>query len=66
VHWVVNATRDVATSVHVYSPPLRTMDFYESAPDRSFRRLWTEAADAPRRGPGELRGTPPSRARLSR
>jgi hypothetical protein len=58
VHWVVNPTVEVATSVHVYSPPLRTMDFYESAPDSSFQRLRTEAADAPRSGIGELRGTP--------
>jgi mannose-6-phosphate isomerase-like protein (cupin superfamily) len=64
VHWVANPSPEVATSVHVYSPPLRTMDFYESAPDLSFRHLWTDAAAAPRRGAGELRGTPPSRARL--
>jgi hypothetical protein len=64
VHWVVNPTAEVATSVHVYSPPLRTMEFYESAPDLSFTHLWTEAAGAPRRGAGERRGTPPSRARL--
>ena len=55
VHWVVNPTDEVATSIHVYSPPLVTMDFYEKALDRSFTRLRTERADAPRTGPGELR-----------
>jgi hypothetical protein len=56
VHWVVNPNVEVATSVHVYSPPLQTMDFFESATDLSFSRLRTEAADGPRSGLGELRG----------
>ena len=45
VHWVVNPTPQVATSIHVYSPPLTTMDFYEAEPDSTFRRLRTELAD---------------------
>lgn len=61
VHRVVNPSPDVATSVHVYSPPLQTMDFYTTAPDRSFSRLWSEPAHAPRRGAGELRASPGSR-----
>ena len=54
MHWVVNPNAEVATSVHVYSPPLQTMDFFESTPDLSFSRLRTESADAPRTGLGEL------------
>ena len=45
VHWVVNPTPQVATSIHVYSPPLTTMDFYETESDSTFRRLRTELAD---------------------
>jgi hypothetical protein len=45
VHWVVNPSPEIATSIHVYSPALTTMDFYETASDSSFRRLRTEAAD---------------------
>ena len=37
--------RQVATSIHVYSPPLTTMDFYETEADSTFRRLRTEVAD---------------------
>ena len=33
VHAVVNRSDVVATSVHVYSPPLRTMTFYRSDED---------------------------------
>lgn len=56
VHWVANPSVEVATSVHVYSPPLQTMDFYGSEPDLSFSRLRTESATEPRTGVGELRG----------
>ena len=45
VHWVVNPTPQIATSIHVYSPPLTTMDFYETDSDSTFRRLRTEVAD---------------------
>ena len=45
VHWVVNPTPRVTTSIHVYSPPLTTMDFYETESDSTFHRLRTELAD---------------------
>jgi len=59
VHWVVNPTAEVATSVHVYSPPLETMDFYESTPDLAFTKLRTEPADGARTGLGEIRAGHP-------
>jgi len=54
VHWVVNPSERVATSVHVYSPPLTTMDYYEATPDLSFSRLATAPADGPGSGIGEI------------
>jgi len=45
VHWVVNPSPKLATSIHVYSPALTTMDFYETGTDSSFRWLRTEVAD---------------------
>jgi Cysteine dioxygenase type I len=59
VHWVVNPTAEIATSVHVYSPPLETMDFYESTPDLAFTKLRTEPADGARTGLGEIRAGHP-------
>jgi hypothetical protein len=32
VHSVVNADKTVATSIHAYSPPLTSMNFYETSP----------------------------------
>jgi hypothetical protein len=32
VHSVVNSQQTVATSVHVYSPPLTSMNFYQTSP----------------------------------
>lgn len=55
VHRVVNASAEVATSLHVYSPPLVSMDFYEGSGDVPRRRTHTESALAARSGPGELR-----------
>jgi predicted metal-dependent enzyme (double-stranded beta helix superfamily) len=55
VHWVVNPTDQVATSVHVYSPPLVTMDYFELTSDRSFTRIGTADADGPRSDAGEIR-----------
>jgi mannose-6-phosphate isomerase-like protein (cupin superfamily) len=55
VHRVVNPTPDAATSIHVYSPPLVTMDFYERDAARRFRRTHTAAALGARSGRGELR-----------
>ena len=43
VHAVVNRTRASATSVHVYSPPLRTMSFYE--PDTDGALVATRVAE---------------------
>jgi cysteine dioxygenase type I len=55
VHRVVNRSAGVATSVHVYSPPLVSMDFYDGTGDVPLRRTHTESALAVRSGPGELR-----------
>jgi hypothetical protein len=55
VHRVVNPTARPATSLHVYSPPLVTMDFYRPGPAHELEHVYTEAALAPRSGPAELR-----------
>jgi hypothetical protein len=55
VHRVVNPSARPATSLHVYSPPLVTMDFYRPGPAHELTRMYTEAALAPRTGPSELR-----------
>ena len=55
VHRVVNPSARPATSLHLYSPPLETMDFYRPAGGRGFEHVHTEAALAPRSGPGEIR-----------
>lgn len=55
VHRVVNPSARPATSLHVYSPPLVTMDFYRPGPARELEHIYTEAALAPRSGPAELR-----------
>lgn len=55
VHRVVNPSARPATSLHVYSPPLVTMDFYRPGPAHELTHLYTEAALAPRSGPAELR-----------
>jgi hypothetical protein len=39
VHAVTNRSAVPATSLHVYSPPLRTMDFYESPSGRELVRV---------------------------
>ena len=54
VHRVVNPSARPATSLHVYSPPLVSMDFYRPGP-RELTHIYTEAALAPRSGPAELR-----------
>jgi predicted metal-dependent enzyme (double-stranded beta helix superfamily) len=54
VHRVVNTSSRNATSLHVYSPPLTTMDFY--APEAStLAPTHTEPAFGARSGRGELR-----------
>ena len=55
VHRVVNPGARPATSLHVYSPRLTTMDFYRPGEDRLLERTHTESALAPRSGRGELR-----------
>jgi len=55
VHRVVNSTAQVATSLHVYSPPLVTMDFYERDDATSLTRTHTEPALGTRTGRGEIR-----------
>ena len=55
VHRVVNPSAHPATSLHVYSPPLVTMDFYRPGPGHELTHVYTEAALAPRSGPSELR-----------
>jgi Cysteine dioxygenase type I len=55
VHRVVNPSARPATSSHVYSPPLVSMNFYRPTPERGIEHLYTEAALAPRSGPAELR-----------
>jgi hypothetical protein len=54
VHRVVNPSAAPATSVHVYSPPLVTMDFYSSG-GGSLAHTHSEAALGARSGRGELR-----------
>jgi hypothetical protein len=55
VHRVVNSSAQVATSIHVYSPPLVTMDFYARDATTALTRTHTEPALATRRGRGEIR-----------
>ncbi|HEX4530603.1 MAG TPA: cysteine dioxygenase family protein [Acidimicrobiia bacterium] len=55
VHRVVNPSAAVATSVHVYSPPLVSMDFYEAAGPGPLQRTHREPALGTRSGRGELR-----------
>ena len=55
VHRVVNPGAAVATSIHVYSPPLVRMDFHEPAAASTLLRTHTEPALGSRSGRGELR-----------
>jgi mannose-6-phosphate isomerase-like protein (cupin superfamily) len=55
VHRVVNPSAAVATSIHVYSPPLVSMDFYEPADAGALQRTHREPALGTRSGRGELR-----------
>jgi Cysteine dioxygenase type I len=55
VHRVVNPSVAVATSIHVYSPPLVSMDFYEPDATSALTRTHTEPALGARSGRGELR-----------
>jgi hypothetical protein len=55
VHRVVNPSARPATSLHVYSPPLVSMDFYRPTVGLGLERVSTETALAPRSVPAELR-----------
>jgi hypothetical protein len=55
VHRVVNPTAGPATSLHVYAPPLVSMDFYRPGLAHALEHVHTEAALAPRSGPAEMR-----------
>jgi hypothetical protein len=55
VHRVVNPSAQPATSLHVYSPPLVTMDFYRPGPAHGLEHIYTESALTPRSGPAEIR-----------
>jgi hypothetical protein len=45
VHDLWNPTGEPALSVHVYSPPLRSMNFYSNDPDTYLAKLRTETED---------------------
>ncbi len=55
VHRVVNSSEEVATTIHVYSPPLVTMDFYQRDASSALARTHTEPAAGARTGRGEIR-----------
>ena len=44
IHDVVNSGPRQALSIHVYSPRLRSMTFYENRPDRGLAAVRTEVA----------------------
>ena len=47
VHDVWNPTAETAVTVHVYSPPLSTMTFYEDRPGHRLEAVRTEHSTAP-------------------
>jgi len=47
VHDLANPGPEVAISLHVYSPPLQTMTFYDDGPGTFLARVRTEPADTP-------------------
>lgn len=51
VHAIVNESDTTATSIHVYSPPLTTMQHFESANGSALRPARTEVIDATTVGP---------------
>ena len=44
IHDVVNGGNGLALSIHVYSPRLRSMTFYENRPDRGLAAVRTEVS----------------------
>jgi hypothetical protein len=47
IHKVANESDTVATSVHVYSPPLATMHLFDFTPDSELRMTRREVIDTP-------------------
>ena len=47
IHEVVNESDTVAASVHVYSPPLATMQHFDLTLDSELRMIRREIVDAP-------------------
>jgi len=47
IHEVANESDTVATSVHVYSPPLATMHHFDSTPGPELRMIRRELIDTP-------------------
>ena len=47
IHEVVNESDTVAASVHVYSPPLATMQHFDLTPDSELRMIHRELIDEP-------------------
>ncbi len=47
VHEIANQSDTVATSVHVYSPPLATMNHFDVAPNSELRMIRQEVIDTP-------------------
>jgi len=51
VHEIANESATTATSVHVYSPPLTTMQHFESRSDSQLLAAYREVVDATTFGP---------------
>ncbi|MDQ1480629.1 MAG: hypothetical protein QOI44_1490, partial [Actinomycetota bacterium] len=47
IHEIANESDTVATSVHVYSPPLATMHHFDLSPDSELRMIRREVIDTP-------------------
>jgi hypothetical protein len=47
IHEIANESDTVATSVHVYSPPLATMHHFDFSPDSELRMIRREVIDTP-------------------
>jgi hypothetical protein len=47
IHEIANESDTVATSVHVYSPPLATMHQFDFSPESELRMIGREVIDTP-------------------
>jgi hypothetical protein len=47
IHEIANESDTVATSVHVYSPPLATMHHFDFSPESELRMIGREVIDTP-------------------